>query len=95
MFGEGDQLVATIADFTSYLDGLPRLSVTVVRFCEKPIITTEIQEAMSDRTSRKSLGLDGLPYEFYFFFHARFVWYLSNVSGSRTGGFLMLLTGVY
>lgn len=63
---EGDGSM-TIVNFTSYIDGLPWLSVTGARSCEKPITASEIMEAMNNCTGRKSSVLNALPYDFYVF----------------------------
>ncbi|XP_052824337.1 uncharacterized protein LOC128247918 [Octopus bimaculoides] len=52
-------------DFTSDLDGLPRFSATEVRRYERPMTAFEMWEAMTNYTSGKSPGLDGLRYELY------------------------------
>ncbi|GAB1601854.1 hypothetical protein Ahia01_000463900, partial [Argonauta hians] len=52
-------------DFRPYLDDMPRLSVTEVELCEKPITATEIEDALGRCRKRKSPGVDGLPYEFF------------------------------
>lgn len=54
------------ADFVVYLDGLPRLSTSEAECCERPITTTETQEAMNGCVRAISLVLDGLPYDLVF-----------------------------
>jgi hypothetical protein len=53
-------------NFTTYLDGMPRLSDMDAEFCEMPITAEEIRNAMTGCAREKSPGLDGLPYEFYY-----------------------------
>ncbi|WP_347046857.1 hypothetical protein, partial [Escherichia coli] len=54
-------------NFTSYLDGMPRLSARDVEFCEMPITAKDIREALTSCTRERSPGLDGLPFELYIY----------------------------
>lgn len=46
-----------------FLTSLRRLFVQSVGCCDVPSTAAEVEEALSNRSGSKSLGLDGLPYE--------------------------------
>lgn len=57
-FGRSDESGCKMA-FTSYLDGLLRLSAKEAEHCERPTTAFEKREVMASYTRGKPLGLDG------------------------------------
>lgn len=52
-------------NFTSHLDGMPRLSARDEEFCEMPITTKNICDLLASCTRKRSSRLDDLLFELY------------------------------
>lgn len=66
-------------NFTSYIDGILRLSARDEEFCKLPITARDIRDVMTSYTNEKSTDPDGLPFEFYLHIPDLFEDLLANV----------------